>query len=180
MNLEQLWAGWRMPYITGEDTSGEEGGSDCVFCRILSSGEPDDRTYVVWRGHWSAAVLNAYPYASGHLMVMPLRHVAGLEEVTQPEAAELWATVTDAVRALKSAYQPQGVNLGANLGQAAGAGLPDHLHLHALPRWMADTNFMTTVAGTRVLPEALPDTWARLRAAWPDPRGTESGPDRGA
>lgn len=163
MSLEQLWAGWRMPYITGED----DGGRGCVFCRILSSREPDDQTCVVWRGRWSAAVLNAYPYASGHLMVMPLRHVAGLEQVVPEEAVELWATLTDAVRALRSAYQPDGVNLGANLGRAAGAGLPDHLHLHALPRWMADTNFMTTVAATRVLPEALPDTWARLRAAWP-------------
>ncbi|PZS18179.1 MAG: HIT family hydrolase [Acidimicrobiales bacterium] len=174
MSLEQLWAGWRMPYITGEGDGAEEGSQGCVFCRILSSGEPDDQTYVVWRGRWSAAVLNAYPYASGHLMVMPLRHLAGLEDLVPEEAIELWATLTDAVGALRSAYQPEGVNLGANLGRAAGAGLPDHLHLHALPRWLADTNFMTTVAATRVLPEALSDTWTRLRAAWPvggDPSG---------
>lgn len=165
MSLEQLWAGWRMPYIASADRGA--GGPGCVFCRIVASGEPDEVTGVVWRGRWSAAVLNAYPYASGHLMVMPRRHLADLAEVFPEEASELWATLTTAVQALRSAYQPDGINVGANLGRAAGAGLPDHLHLHALPRWEADTNFMTTVAGTRVLPEALPDTWARLRAAWP-------------
>jgi ATP adenylyltransferase len=100
-------------------------------------------------------------------MVAPTRHVGELENMTGDEAAELWSGVTLAVRALKAAYSPGGVNVGVNLGEAAGAGVPDHLHVHVLPRWVGDTNFTTAVASLRVLPEALPDTWARVRAAWP-------------
>ena len=112
-------------------------------------------------------LLNAYPYTSGHLMVMPVRHVADLEELTADESAALWAAATDAVRAIKAAYRPEGINLGLNLGRAAGAGVPGHLHVHVVPRWNGDTNFMTTVAETRVLPESLGETDAKLRAAWP-------------
>jgi ATP adenylyltransferase len=138
-----------------------------VFCRILTSDEADDRTYVVWRGELSAAALNAFPYGSGHLMVFPRRHVGEPEDLEPAEAAELWSGVTDAVRALKAAYRPDGLNLGVNLGRAAGAGVPGHFHVHALPRWNGDTNFMTTVAEVRVLPEALPTTWQKVRAGWP-------------
>jgi ATP adenylyltransferase len=143
------------------------GQEDCVFCRILGSGEPDDVTYVVWRGRRAFAVLNAFPYASGHLMVMPTRHVAELEDIAGDEADELWGALSDAIRALKASYRPDGVNVGANLGRAAGAGVPGHFHFHAVPRWVGDTNFTTAVAETRVLPESLPDTWRRLRTAWP-------------
>jgi ATP adenylyltransferase len=143
---------------------------DCVFCRILASAEPDNVTYIVWRGRRCFAVLNTFPYASGHLMVMPTRHVADLEEIVGEEAAELWAGVADAVRALKASYRPDGVNVGANIGRAAGAGIPGHFHIHVVPRWFGDTNFTTSVAEARVLPESLPDTWARLRAGWPAPR----------
>ncbi len=100
-------------------------------------------------------------------MVAPLRHVADLEDLDPDEASELWTAVTDAVRALKAAYRPEGVNIGLNLGRAAGAGVPGHLHAHALPRWNGDTNFMTSVAETRVLPETLSDSWAKLRDGWP-------------
>jgi ATP adenylyltransferase len=148
----------------------EPGREDCVFCRILASAEPDDVTYIVWRGRQCFAVLNRFPYASGHLMVMPTRHVADLEDVAGEEAAELWAGVADAVRAIKASYQPDGLNVGANIGRAAGAGIPGHFHIHVLPRWFGDTNFTTTVAEARVLPESLPDTWTRLRASWPAPR----------
>ena len=113
------------------------------------------------------AVLNAYPYTSGHLMVVPIRHVDSLAALGDVEAAELWSAVRQAVLALEASLGPEGVNLGANLGQAAGAGIPRHLHLHAVPRWAGDTNFMTAVAGTRVLPEALTVTWQRLRQGWP-------------
>jgi diadenosine tetraphosphate (Ap4A) HIT family hydrolase len=172
MPLERLWAGWRLAYVTSAadaEAEAEDGteGDGCVLCRILGSDEPPDRSYVVWRGERCAAVLNAFPYTSGHLMVMPLRHVGDLEDLAADEAAELWSSVTDAVVALKSAYRPHGVNVGMNLGRAAGAGVPGHLHVHALPRWDGDTNFMTVAAETRVLPEALPDTWSRLRTAWP-------------
>ncbi|HEX9530419.1 MAG TPA: HIT domain-containing protein [Acidimicrobiales bacterium] len=171
MSLERLWAGWRSGYVsglTGGSADAPSGGATgCVFCRILSSGEPDSATYVVWRGGCTAAVLNAFPYTSGHVLVLPLRHVAEPGELAADEAAELWASVTAAVAALRGAYRPQGINLGANLGEAAGAGVPGHFHVHALPRWNGDTSFMTSLAEVRVLPEALPDTWERLRSAWP-------------
>jgi ATP adenylyltransferase len=143
---------------------------DCVFCKILAGAEPDEVTYVLWRGRRCFAVLNTFPYASGHLMVMPTRHVADLEEITGEEAAELWDALSDGVRALKASYGPDGVNVGANLGRAAGAGIPGHFHIHVVPRWVGDTNFITSVAETRVLPESLPDTWTRLRASWPAQR----------
>jgi ATP adenylyltransferase len=168
MSLDRLWAGWRSPYLqqaTGDADGDADGG--CVFCRILASPEPPEKTHVVRRDDLIAVVLNAFPYTSGHLMVMPVRHVGDLEDLTGDEAAALWSTVTDAVRALKAAYRPEGLNLGVNLGRPAGAGIPGHLHVHGLPRWNGDTNFMTTVAETRVMPEALPDTWAKVRDAWP-------------
>lgn len=164
--LEQLWAGWRGEYVATADDSKQDGPA-CVFCRILQSGLPDEETYVLWRGERTFAILNAYPYASGHLMVLPLRHVGDLDDLEDAEADELFGAARVAVRALKSAYDPGGVNLGANLGRAAGAGIPSHLHLQVVPRWAGDTNFMTSTAGTRVLPEALPTTWAKLKEAWP-------------
>ena len=112
-------------------------------------------------------VLNAYPYTSGHLMVMPVRHVGELEELTADEAAGVWRELADAVRALKSGYSPDGLNVGANLGRSAGAGVPGHFHMHCVPRWNGDTNFMTTLAETRMLPEALPATYEKIRKAWP-------------
>jgi ATP adenylyltransferase len=166
VTLERLWAGWRSPYLAEATSVDDEG---CVFCRILASDEPPEKTYIVRRGELVAAVLNAYPYTSGHLMVMPVRHVGEMEDLSPKEAGAVWATVTDAVRALKSGYRPEGLNLGVNLGRPAGAGVPGHFHVHVLPRWNGDTNFMTTVAEARVLPEALPDTYARVRDAWPKP-----------
>jgi ATP adenylyltransferase len=173
-----------MPYITAatSDTNPESapqppaqeavaGAHDegCVFCAMWRSEEPDQSTYVLWRGSMVFAVLNAYPYASGHLMVMPGRHVGELEELTGDERSELWRGVEQAVTAVKAAYRPDGLNLGANLGRAAGAGFPRHLHVHVVPRWNGDTNFMTSVAEARVLPEALPVSWARLHEVWPAP-----------
>ena len=161
MSLERLWAGWRSAYV---EAAGDDDG--CVLCRILASDD-DREAHVVWRGERCAAVLNAFPYTSGHLMVMPVRHVGDLEDLDAAEAAELWSAVTDAVRALKAAYTPGGVNVGLNLGLAAGAGVPGHLHVHALPRWNGDTNFMTSAAETRVLPEPLDASDEKVRAAWP-------------
>ena len=169
MTLERLWAGWRQEYInraTDEDRHDRSEGG-CVFCRILASdGGPED-TYVVWRDDRVAAILNAYPYSPGHLLVMPVRHVAEIEDLDSLEGAAVWSAVVAGVRALKAAYRPHGLNVGANLGRPAGAGIPAHFHLHCVPRWDGDTNFMTTVAETRVLPESLVDSLARVRAAWP-------------
>lgn len=160
--MERLWAGWRADYVSGAgDEPGDEDGG-CVLCRVLGQDQA-----VVWRGATCAVVLNAYPYTSGHVMVMPLRHTAELEDLGAGEAGDLWRAVTDAVRALKAAYGPHGLNIGANLGRSAGAGLPSHLHLHVVPRWDGDTNFMTAVAETRVLPESLAASLDRLKRAWP-------------
>jgi diadenosine tetraphosphate (Ap4A) HIT family hydrolase len=115
----------------------------------------------------AVAILNLYPYTSGHLMVLPTRHVGDVEVLTDDESLAVWAGMADAVRALKAAYRPDALNLGANVGKAAGAGVPGHFHLHVVPRWTGDTNFTTAVADTRVLPEALVDTYARLLAVWP-------------
>jgi ATP adenylyltransferase len=168
--LDRLWAGWRGEYIESvtTPTSGDDG---CVFCAILASDLPDTETHIVWREPQGRAfaILNAYPYATGHLLVMPTRHVGDLADLEPVEASALWAGATGAVAALKAAYGPDGINLGANLGKAAGAGVPGHLHLHALPRWNGDTNFMTAVAETRVLPESLSVTDGKLRSSWPGP-----------
>ena len=164
--MERLWAGWRSSYVAAAG-NGALAGEGSLFRRILASGLPDDQTHVVWRGETCFAILNAYPYTSGHLLVMPYREVGELEDLTPAEAAEMWAAVRDAVVAIKAAYAPHGVNVGMNLGEAAGAGVPSHLHVHVLPRWSADSNFMTAVAEARVLPEALADSWRKLREAWP-------------
>lgn len=161
--LERLWAGWRSEYVAG----GVPGGDGSIFTRLLESGLPDEETHIVWRGELVFAVLNRYPYGSGHLLVMPYREAPSLEDLTDEEHAALWSAVRDAVVAVKRAYSPDGVNVGANLGAAAGAGVPGHVHVHVLPRWTADSNFMTAVAETRVLPESLPVTWGKLRDAWP-------------
>lgn len=168
MPLEQLWAGWRQDYVAEATDAERRGGGDgCVFCRIVESGEPSADNGVVWRGATALGVLNAYPYASGHLLVLPLRHLGGLDELSGEESAELWEATRAAARALCAAYSPDGLNVGSNLGRAAGAGIPQHLHIHVLPRWSGDTNFMTTVAGVRVLPESLAHAWERIRPAWP-------------
>ncbi len=161
MSLDRLWAGWRAEYVgsTGELPPPDDG---CVLCRVLTGPEA-----VVWRGERVAVILNAYPYTTGHVMALPLRHVADLEALDGDEAAELWAAATAAVRAIKAAYDPHGMNVGANLGRAGGAGVPGHLHLHVVPRWEGDTNFMTSVAETRVLPESLDSIYRRLQEAWP-------------
>jgi diadenosine tetraphosphate (Ap4A) HIT family hydrolase len=182
VTLDHLWAGWRREYVvsassgpSGEpslpgDSNGDppDDPARCVFCRIAASGPPSAQNGVLWVGPLTFAVLNAYPYASGHLMAMPVRHVASLADLTEDEASELWSTTRRGVAALEAALGPEGINLGANLGRAAGAGLPRHLHVHVVPRWVGDTNFMTAVADTRVLPETLAATWERLHDAWPD------------
>jgi ATP adenylyltransferase len=164
--MERLWAGWRSSYVAAAG-NGALAGEGSIFRRILDTGLSDEETHVVWRGEKCFAILNAFPYTSGHLLVMPYREVGELEDLTPGEATELWSAVRDAVVTLKAAYRPQGVNVGLNLGEAAGAGIPSHLHVHVLPRWNADSNFMTAVAEARVLPEALGDTWRKLRDAWP-------------
>ena len=177
MPLEQLWAGWRQEYVriaTEAERAGDGGG--CVFCRLADAGPPSPDNGVVWRGDLTFAVLNAYPYASGHVLVLPLRHVGDLDELDDDESAELWLATRAAARAITAAYAPDGTNVGANLGRAAGAGIPRHLHFHVLPRWAGDTNFMTAVAGVRVIPESLARAWEKLHPAWPAGPGRDLRP----
>lgn len=160
-----------MDEVTAEGNAGLPTGGGSVFTRILRAVEAgaltDETAYLIHRGAHAFAILNAYPYGSGHLLVMPYREVADLEALTAEESGDVWRIIGDAVRAVKGAYRPEGVNVGLNLGRAAGAGVPTHLHGHVLPRWDADSNFMTTVAEARVLPEPLSVSWAKLRDAWP-------------
>ncbi len=126
----------------------------------------DEQCYIVHRGEKVFAIMNAFPYTSGHLLVVPYREVAELEDLTQDETSELWATVTDAVKVLKSVYKPEAMNVGINLGAAAGGSIAQHLHVHIVGRWGGDTNFMVTTANTKILPEALDVSADRIRKAW--------------
>lgn len=172
-DLGRLWAGWRAEYVAS--VSGEGTADDAVFSspfeEIGRGDRPDDETYVVWRGEHTYAVLNAFPYTTGHLLLVPYLPSASPDDLDDATWSELWEAVRVAVRVLRSVYSPDGVNVGLNLGRAAGAGVPGHLHVHCLPRWAGDTNFMTTVGGVRVLPETLDDTWRKLRGAWPGRSG---------
>jgi ATP adenylyltransferase len=172
VSLEHLWAGWRRDYIVAATERERALGlahdaPECVFCALAASGPPSEDNLVVWRGDLTFVVMNAYPYASAHVLVLPLRHAATLAELTADESSELWWAAQGAVATIEKAYDPDGLNLGANLGRAAGAGIPSHVHLHVLPRWSGDTNFMTAVSETRVLPETLQLSWKRLSDAWP-------------
>ena len=154
--MEHLWSPWRLAYITGAQSS-----TGCVFCTALADPEAD--ALVVFRGTTCFVILNLYPYNNGHLMVIPNRHVASLAATTPEELAELIELTRVSEIALTEAYAPHGLNLGINLGKPAGAGVLDHIHMHVVPRWNGDTNFMTVVGRTRVLAEELSDTAARLR-----------------
>ncbi len=171
--LDRLWAGWRTSYmdeVTADGNAGLPSGDGSVFTRILRAVEDDELTdesaYIVHRGTHAFAILNAYPYGTGHLLVMPFREVGTLEDLSAEESADVWRLINEAVTAVKVAYRPEGVNVGFNLGRAAGAGVPTHVHGHVLPRWDADSNFMTTVAEARVMPEPLSATWRKLTDAW--------------
>jgi ATP adenylyltransferase len=167
MGLEQLWNGWRSDYIRGAVSNSNPGGMS-VFSNILSSGLSDEQTHIVRRGNHVFAIMNAFPYASGHVLVLPYREVANLEDLTVDETTELWAMVTDATLALRRSHAPHAINVGINLGPAAGGSVSQHLHVHVVPRWDGDTNFMTVIANTRTLPEPLDESARRIRDAWPD------------
>ncbi len=165
--LDRLFSGWRNDYVTSGGAA--EAGSESVFTRILRSDLSDEEALIVRRGPRCFVILNRFPYATGHLLVLPYREIGDLEQLTPEESTELWATVTEGVRALKAAYRPDGINIGVNLGKAAGGSVAQHLHVHLVARWTGDSNFMTSTAWTRTIPEALPETWAKVRSAWPAP-----------
>jgi ATP adenylyltransferase len=156
----QLWAPWRLEYIQSADE--HEG---CIFC-IAQAGN-DEEGLVVHRGRNAFVMLNKFPYASGHLMVAPYRHVGGFGELEDEEALEIHRLASQGMGALAQSFTPQGYNAGWNLGRIAGAGVVDHVHLHVVPRWAGDTNFMPVLADVKVLPEHLLETRRKLAAAWP-------------
>lgn len=160
--MERIFAPWRMTYLQGSDEPLVEVAPGESLFSSLAALQEDARTGILWRGEHAFVILNAYPYANGHLMVLPNRVVDDLAALTSPELLEINQLVKATVIWLRLAYGPQGFNIGVNLGSASGAGIPNHVHWHVVPRWSGDTNFMTTVGDVRVVPEALADTYARL------------------
>jgi ATP adenylyltransferase len=158
--VEQLWAPWRLEYITSADED-----SGCIFCAAVDGD--DEERLVVHRGGLGIVVLNKFPYASGHFMVAPNRHVGEFGELSAEEIVEIHRLASSGIGALAQLYQPQAYNLGWNLGRIAGAGIVDHVHLHVVPRWAGDTNFMPVLADVKVLPEHLADTRHKLADLWP-------------
>jgi ATP adenylyltransferase len=189
--VDRLWTPWRYAYLTGAAAQGDRDGRKgvprelaawpgdlhCVFCNLIAAtdyaieqgmpaGEAERASHIVARGSQCFICLNAFPYSSGHLLILPYAHEASLAALPQAAAFEMMAMAQRAERCLRSVYKPDGLNLGINLGEAAGAGVAAHLHMHALPRWSGDGNFMTVIGETRVLPETLDRSWARLREAF--------------
>lgn len=158
--MERIWSPWRMAYIQAAKEQGEDGG--CIFCDLPAEGD-DVRTMILARGELAFVIVNSFPYNPGHLMVAPFRHVGAFTSLEADELADVDALVARSIRALEQEMEPHGYNLGMNLGRVAGAGIPDHVHWHLVPRWNGDTNFMPVVGQTRVLPELLEETYARLR-----------------
>ncbi len=160
--LERFAASWREAYVSSpEAASHSRDEGECVFC-ALAPLDPSEESGVLWHDQSSFVVLNAFPYGSGHLLVLPRRHVSNPDELSDAEYESFFWAIRRTIRALDAAYASDGMNVGMNLGQAAGAGIPKHLHAHALPRWNGDTNFMSTIAETRVLPESLASTWRKV------------------
>lgn len=158
--MKTLLAPWRHDYVTGAIPRGE----GCPFCDLFASPSCEDDT--VYLGRFCALVMNAYPYTSGHVMVVPFRHVADLTDLTDQEGLEFFDLQRRALEALRRAFHPQGINVGINLGQAAGAGVAGHLHCHLVPRWSGDVNFMQVFSGTAVVPMTVPQALAALKAQW--------------
>jgi len=190
--MDHLWTPWRYAYITRKDPKARTGvppelaewpaseDKHCVFCNMLAATDyaiahgmaadvAEKATHIVHRGTHCFVCLNAFPYATGHAMVLPYQHTDSLSYISEAASHEMMDLARQMETALRGIYRPDGINLGMNLGEAAGAGVANHIHLHILPRWSGDTNFMTTVAETRVLPETLDITWARLREALKHP-----------
>ena len=162
--MDLLWSPWRYDYITG---SGGTKTSGCVFCDILNHSASDEEKFILKRAEFNFVILNIYPYASGHLLIVPYAHLAELNKADKKTTDEMMEIVKATQTALTEVYQPDGFNIGMNLGKQAGAGVAEHLHMHVLPRWSGDVNFMTSVGQTRTLPEDLTTTYKKLRDKFP-------------
>lgn len=158
--MQRLWSPWRSKYIASGVDANAEG---CVFCSIAADPDADASNFVLHRGERAFVLLNLYPYITGHLMVVPYLHTSEFDSVAKEITDEMMDLAKRSQTALRDTYSPAGFNLGMNLGSAAGAGIADHIHIHVLPRWSGDTNFMTTVGESRVIPEALEVTYQKLK-----------------
>ena len=162
--MEKIWAPWRMEYILSEKKSG------CIFCEKFQADE-DEKNYILFRDTLGFVMLNIFPYNNGHLMVSPYRHVSAMDELSREESAQLMDLVRKSLSGLRKAVKPDGYNVGMNIGSVAGAGIADHLHIHIVPRWRGDTNFMPILAETKVLPQHLNHTFEILRPFFDAMRG---------
>jgi ATP adenylyltransferase len=157
--MDYLWTPWRYAYV-----STVEKATGCVFCKAIKVGD-DEKMMIAYRGEHCFVILNAYPYTAGHVLIVPYAHLDELQKLPTEAAAEMMALSQKMETVLRELYHPDGINLGMNIGKAAGAGIAGHIHMHVLPRWVADSNFMTVVGETRLLPETLEETWKRMKAA---------------
>lgn len=160
--MDLLWSPWRYDYIKSGDQNLPADSSNCVFCEILNSPATDKEKFILHRAGHNFVILNIYPYISGHLMIVPFAHIADLDQASKTITDELMDLTKRCQTALREAYQPNGFNLGMNFGKAAGAGVAEHFHLHILPRWIGDANFMTAIGETRTIPEDLRTTYNKL------------------
>ncbi len=168
---ERLWAPWRMQYVSTANQPSE----GCIFCNKPAEAN-DAENLIVARSELCYAILNLYPYTSGHLMVVPYRHTSDFTRLSAEESLDLFQLAQQCVSALERTYRPDGFNIGFNLGRSAGAGIEEHLHMHIVPRWYGDTNFMTTIGEVRVLPESLEQTYQRLASALQEVRADGRAP----
>ncbi|MEM3925999.1 MAG: HIT domain-containing protein [Desulfurococcaceae archaeon] len=162
MEIKILWNPWRIEYIKSFNERKTE--EECIFCRLKDL--KDEEALIVHRGKYSFVVLNAYPYNSGHMMIAPYRHIPDFENLSEEEIHEIMFLTKKSIKVLKEVYKPNGFNIGLNIGRAAGAGVPGHIHLHIVPRWIGDTNFMAIIAGVKPLPESLKDSYNAIIKAW--------------
>ncbi len=158
--MERLWAPWRMEYVGKEQKPG------CLFCRVIDDPADPDASLVVWRPEGAVVMLNKFPYNSGHVMVVPVAHKPDLAELTDDESALLMSALRHTLKVLRAELTPEGFNVGANIGRVSGAGIPDHVHLHVVPRWNGDTNFMPVLAEVKIINEHVERTAEKLRAAF--------------
>jgi ATP adenylyltransferase len=170
--MKQLWAPWRLAFI--EQVSGDSG---CIFCEKPALRQ-DGKTFILWRGRHSYVLMNIYPYTNGHLLIAPYRHIAAIEDLPETILLDLLRLLQRSIKAIRKAYAPEGFNIGVNQGKVAGAGIEHHIHLHVVPRWSADTNFMPLLGETRVLPQHLKASYTRLKAAFGSGRPASASPRR--
>ena len=160
--METLWSPWRYEYLNSSGTD-QPPPSACVFCDLHQNPDDDESRFILRRASHNYVVLNLYPYISGHMLIIPYAHLGEFDSAPKETTDELMDLTKQCQTALREVYRPQGFNLGMNLGRSAGAGIADHIHMHIMPRWTGDTNFMSTVGETRVIPEDLPTTYRKLR-----------------